>query len=67
MQGPNYEPSDKTAIVYLNGGEDLQTALDRVADAGGKIVLPKTVIGQNGFMAHIIESEGNKVGLFSKY
>jgi predicted enzyme related to lactoylglutathione lyase len=67
MQGPNYEPSDKIAIVYLNGGEDLQTALNRVADVGGKIVLPKTVIGQNGFMAHIIDTEGNKVGLFSKY
>ena len=67
MQGPNYEPSDKGAIVYLNGGEDLQVALDCVTDAGGKIILPKTGIGQNGFMAHIIDTEGNKVGFFSKY
>jgi predicted enzyme related to lactoylglutathione lyase len=45
----------------------LQTALDRFADAGGKIVLPKTGVGQNGFMVNIIDTEGNKVALFSKY
>ena len=67
MQGPNYEPSDKGAIIYLSGGDDLQPALDRVVKAGGKIILPKTGIGQNGFMAHFLDTEGNKVGLFSKY
>lgn len=67
MQGPNYEPSDKGAIVYLNGGEDLQVALDRVTDAGGKIILPRTGIGQNGFMAHIIDTEGNKVVFFQNF
>ena len=36
-----------------------------VEDAGGKIVLPKTSIGPNGFMAHIIDTEGNKIALHS--
>jgi predicted enzyme related to lactoylglutathione lyase len=45
----------------------LQTVLDLFANAGGKIVLPKTGIGQNGFMFHTIDTEGNKVALFSKY
>ncbi len=40
MQGPNYQPSDKGAIIYLNGGKDLQPALDRVEAARGKIVRP---------------------------
>ncbi|MEN8768826.1 MAG: VOC family protein [Candidatus Arcticimaribacter sp.] len=66
MQGPNYQPSDKGTIVYLNGGKDLQAALDRVEAAGGKIALPKTSIGQNGFMAHFLDTEGNKMGLYSK-
>ena len=66
MQGPNYIPSDKGTLIYLSAGEDLQTALDRVDASGGTIVLPKTSIGANGFMAHILDTEGNKVGLYSK-
>ena len=66
MQGPHYEPTSKGAIIYLNGGKDLQIALDRVEEAGGKIVLPKTSLGQNGFMAHFLDTEGNKMGLYSK-
>ena len=66
MQGPNYIPSDKGTLIYLSAGENLQTALDRVDTAGGTIVLPKTSIGANGYMAHILDTEGNKVGLYSK-
>lgn len=64
-QGDGFEPSDKGTIVYLNGGEDLSVPLSRIENAGGKIVLPKTSIGQNGFMAHFIDSEGNRVALHS--
>jgi len=66
MQGPNYIPSDKGTLIYLSAGENLQTALDRVDAAGGTIVLPKTSLGANGYMAHILDTEGNKVGLYSK-
>jgi len=66
MQGSNYIPSDKGTLIYLSAGENLQTALDRVDAAGGTIVLPKTSIGANGYMAHILDTEGNKVGLYSK-
>lgn len=65
VQGPGFEPSQTGSLVYLNGGDDLNQPLSRVEAAGGKIVLPKTSIGPNGFMAHIIDSEGNKVALHS--
>lgn len=65
VQGEGYEPSDKGALIYLNGGDDLSGPLSRVEEAGGKIVLPKTSIGANGFMAHFIDTEGNKVALHS--
>ena len=65
MQGTNYQPSEG-GIVYLNGGDDLQPALELVENAGGEIDLPKTSIGQNGFLAHFLDTEGNKLGLFSK-
>ena len=51
--------------MYLNGGEDLSTVLDKVEGAGGKVMQPKTDIGENGFIAFIEDTEGNKVGLHS--
>ncbi len=65
IQGNGYEPSQNGTLVYLNGGEDLGTSLSRVEKAGGKILLPKTAIGPNGFMAHFTDTEGNKVALHS--
>lgn len=65
IEGQRYEPANKGSLVYLNGGDDLSVALSKVEQAGGKIIMPKTAIGPNGFMAHFEDSEGNKVGLHS--
>lgn len=65
VQGEGFEPSAKGTIVYLNGGEDLNISLGKVENAGEKIIMPKTSIGQNGFMAQFIDAEGNRVALHS--
>lgn len=65
IQGDGYEPSTVGSLVYLNGGDDLSVPLGKVEAAGGRIVLPKTAIGPNGYMAYFIDTEGNKVGLHS--
>jgi uncharacterized protein len=65
-QAEGYEPSAKGTLVYLNGGDDLSTPLSKVEKAGGKIIMPKTAIGANGFMAHFSDTEGNKVALHSR-
>lgn len=65
IQGQGYEPASKGSLIYLNGGDDLSLPLSKVEAAGGKILLPKTAIGPHGFMAHFIDTEGNKVGLHS--
>ena len=64
-EGQGYEPSTKGSLVYLNGGDDLSIPLSKVEAAGGKILLPKTAIGPNGFLAHFTDTEGNKVALHS--
>ena len=64
--GPGYEPTDKGSLVYLNGGDDLSSPLSRVEKAGGKIIVPKTSLGPNGFMAQFMDSEGNRVAFHSK-
>ncbi len=52
--------------VYLTAGDDLNTVLNRVEGAGGKILLPKTEIAPGmGQFAFFQDSEGNVVGLYS--
>lgn len=51
-------------LIYLNGNPDVQNILDRVEAAGGKIMVPKTQITpEYGYMAVIIDTEGNRIGL----
>jgi uncharacterized protein len=64
-QYEGFLPSQNGALVYLNGGEDLSIPLSKVEGAGGKILMPKTSIGGNGFMATIIDTEGNKIAFHS--
>jgi uncharacterized protein len=53
-------------LIYLNGNPDLQKVLDKVESAGGKIMVPKTEISPDyGYMAVIIDTEGNRIGLHS--
>lgn len=59
------KPSSEGVTVYLNGGNDLNAPLARVASAGGKVIMPKTDIGENGYMAQFIDTEGNKIALHS--
>jgi uncharacterized protein len=64
-QGKGYVPSHQGTLVYLNGGSDLSVVLERVEAAGGRVELPKISIGEHGFIAIFIDTEGNRVGLHS--
>lgn len=49
-------------LIYLNGNPDVQIILDRVEAAGGKIIVPKTMISEEyGDMAVVIDTEGNRI------
>ena len=53
-------------LLYLNANPDVQRILDRVESAGGKILVPKTLISTEfGHMAVIIDSEGNRIAFHS--
>lgn len=67
IASPGSVPSDKGPLIYLNGGDDLNNVLHKVKEAGGRIVMPKTLISKNdGFFAIFIDSQGNKLALHSK-
>lgn len=65
MEEDGFVPLGGGPMIYLNGGEDLSVPLSRVEAAGGKILLPKTAIGGNGFMARFLDTEGNLLALHS--
>ncbi len=51
-------------LVYFTC-EDCATEVSRVESAGGTICKPKFSIGPYGFIALVIDTEGNRVGLHS--
>ncbi len=65
VEEKGYEPAQKGPLIYLNGGEDLSIPLSKVEAAGGKIIVPKSSIGPNGFMAQFTDTEGNRIAFHS--
>ncbi len=64
--GEGVEPSDKGVLIYLNGGNDLNSILSKVEAAGGKVIVPKTLIKEDiGYFATFLDTEGNKIALHS--
>ena len=61
-----FKPSaDSGVTIWLNAGDDLQVPLDRVEGAGGKVLQSKEQIGEYGYIAMILDTEGNRIGLHS--
>ena len=57
-------PSHDGATIYLNAVPSLDTVLARVEAAGGSIAQSRTKLPAGlGCFAHVIDSEGNRVGL----
>ena len=66
---PNiYKPSsDGIQIYFTTATGDLTEDLKRVEAAGGKTIMPKTLITEEiGHFAIFIDSEGNKISLHSR-
>ena len=64
IQSEGYAPSKEGAgsVVYLNSN-DIDASLLRVEKNGGKVLLPKTSIGENGTIAQFLDNQGNRVAL----
>ena len=68
INGMDFKPSKDGSIVYLNGGSNLATILSKVEIGGGNIIIPKTHLGDEiGYIAHFIDTEGNRIGIHSMH
>ncbi|MEQ9404861.1 MAG: VOC family protein [Cyclobacteriaceae bacterium] len=64
IKAEGYTPSYDGTVVYLSVG-DIEETLGKISDNGGKTIVPKTSIGDYGFIAHFEDCEGNRVALHS--
>ena len=63
----SYRPSAHGAVVYLPVAE-MAAALKRVTAAGGQVSVGRTDLpGDMGCYAHVIDTEGNRVGLHAAH
>lgn len=66
IAGPGSIPASIGPLIYLNGGDDLNDVLNKVEGAGGRVIMPKTLISKaDGYFAIFIDSQGNKLALHS--
>ncbi|NTX35102.1 VOC family protein [Myxococcus sp. CA051A] len=63
IHSPHMRPSLEGSRVFLDAGSDLDGAIRRVAQAGGKVLVEKTSIGALGSFAVFQDTEGNAVAL----
>lgn len=63
--GPGVAPASVAGtLIYLDGGPSLDAALARVPGLGGRVATPRTALPPGmGFFAHVLDPEGNRVGL----
>lgn len=63
-----YKPSSDGVLIYFTAHSgDLENELSRVEDAGGQVLQAKTLIAEGyGYMAIILDTEGNRVALHSR-
>ena len=62
IKGDGYVPSHEGSLVYLHV-DRIDPTLEKINSSGGKTLMPRTSIGQHGFIAHFADTEGNRVAL----
>jgi predicted enzyme related to lactoylglutathione lyase len=61
------KPGSGGTLVYLDASPSLDAALARVTLAGGQVALPRQALPPGmGFFAHIVDMDGNRVGLHAQ-
>lgn len=56
------KPSADGTTIYLST-KSIEESLEKIEAGGGKMIMPKKDIGEYGYIAMFIDSEGNKVAL----
>ncbi len=61
-EGEVYVPTIHGAIVYLSV-DDIDQIIAKATELGSEVLFPKTPVGENSFVAEIMDSEGNRIAI----
>lgn len=61
---PGFPSGGNSTLVYFSCA-DCAVEAGRAAKAGGRVEMPKRSIGPYGFIALVVDTEGNMIGLHS--
>ena len=64
IKGELYVPSDNGVTVYFSV-PSVADAMTKAEEMGVTVLMPKTDIGEHGFFAWILDSEGNRIAVHS--
>ena len=65
IKGDNHTPSTTGSIVYFSV-ESIEKSLEIANQNGGEVLVSKTSIGEFGFIAQLMDSEGNRIALHAE-
>lgn len=64
IHGEPYKPSEYGTVIYLDAGPSINDVIARIRTAGGQVVMEKTKLpGDIGYIAHFVDTEGNRMAL----
>ena len=67
LQKENYQPDAQKGVLLYFSSQDVSNELVRIEEAGGTILQGKTLISEEiGYMATFLDSEGNRIALYSR-
>lgn len=67
VHGETYVPTSEGVVVYFTApGGTVEAALVKAKEQGIRILTELTPIGEYGFVATILDSEGNRIAIHSR-
>jgi uncharacterized protein len=68
VKSPQLKPSKDGAMLYFTAfSGDAAIELGKVSKAGGKVLMPKTLIKEDiGYMGVFLDTEGNRIAVHSR-
>jgi len=62
IKGEAYKPSHNGTLIYFTA-PDFEETMQRAEENGGKVLVPKTAIGEHGYIAWLEDTEGNRIAI----
>lgn len=68
IQSEQLKPNENGTLIYLDATPGIDQILERIEAAGGRVVLQKTALPEEmGYIAHFMDTEGNRLALHAMH